>query len=74
MEKRKYIKCQCNAELVELTKFEGEEEVYLTVYQYSSQRFSLLERIKILFGGKTVVADLVFSKEDFKELCEFAAE
>ena len=69
--KELYIKCQCGGEILNLSQYEGEEEVYLTVYQYLSDRYSFWERLSILFGGKVRTCDLVLSKEDFKKIKEW---
>lgn len=66
-----YLKCSCESEILRVSKWEDEEEVYFTVYQYLSERYSFWERLKILFGGKSKTADIILSKEEFKMLKRF---
>ena len=66
--KELYLDCTCSTEILRVSKFDDEDEVYMTVYQYSSQRFSFLERLRILFGGKNKTANLILSKESFDKL------
>ena len=63
-----YLDCNCQGEIVRLSKWDDEEEIYLTVYQYLSQRYSLWERIKILVGGKVKTCDIILSKENFNKI------
>lgn len=63
-----FIPCECNSEILRVTKWEDEEEYYLTVYSFSAEKYSLLERIKILFGGKVKITELILSKENFNKL------
>jgi len=71
MNKELNIKCQCGSEIVNLMRFPDEEETYLTIYSYSSERYSFLDRLKILFGVKTRTTDIVLSKEDWNKLKQF---
>lgn len=71
MNKTDFISCECNSEVIRLDRFEAEDEIYLTVYQYTSKKYSLIDRFKILFGLKTVVCDMVFSKESFDKIRNF---
>ena len=66
-----YLSCQCNSEVLTLDRFEDEEEIYLTIYSHSGERYSFWERVKILFGGKVRTADLVISYEDFEKIKQF---
>lgn len=71
MENKLYLSCQCNSEVLTLDRFEDEEEIYLTVYSHSGERYSFWERVKILFGGKVRTADVVLSIEDFEKIKQF---
>ena len=71
MNKTDFISCECHSEVIRLDRFESEDEVYLTVFQYTSKKYSLLDRFKILFGFKTIVCDMVFSKENFDKIRSF---
>ena len=66
-----FIPCQCDSEILRVTKWEDEDEYYLTVYQYSSDRYSFWERLKILFGGKVRTAEIILNKENFEKLKTF---
>lgn len=52
----------------EPTGGEDEDEIYLSVYSFSAQKYSLWERIKILFGGKTKTTDIILTKKNFDKL------
>ena len=69
MENKLYLSCQCNSEVLTLER--EDDNVYLTVYTYSAERFSFWERVKILFGGKVRTADVVLSIEDFEKIKQF---
>lgn len=78
MEVRKkdlYIPCSCLSEVILLTQYEGEEEVYLTVYKYQSENHSFLTRLKwawrVLNGRGINTADVILSKENFKKMKKF---
>jgi len=66
--KELFLPCTCEAELLRVIKWEGEEEIYLTIYSFSAQKYSLWERIKILFGGKTKSTDIILTKKNFDKL------
>lgn len=65
------IPCECDSEVLRVTRFESEDEVYLTVYRFSGSNYSFWERLKFLFGGKVKTADLVLSKDNFEKLKNF---
>ena len=69
--KETFISCQCESEIVRLSRFENEDEVYFTVYQYASDKYSFWERLKMLFWGKVRTCDLVLSSEDFNKIKQF---
>jgi hypothetical protein len=66
-----YLPCTCETELLRVSKWEDEEDVYITVYQYLNERYSFWERLKILFGGKSKTCDIVLSKKEFNKLKKF---
>ncbi len=66
-----YLTCSCESETLRLTQWEGEEEVYLTAYSYLNERYSLFERLVILFGGKSKTAVIILSKKEFNKLKKF---
>lgn len=66
-----FLSCSCESEILRLSKWEDEDEIYLTIYQYLSDRYTFWERIKILFGGKSKTADIVLSKKEFNKLKKF---
>lgn len=66
--KELFLPCTCESELLRVVKYEGEDEIYLTVYSFSAQKYSLWERIKILFGRKTKSTDIILTKENFNKL------
>ena len=63
-----YLPCSCETEILRVSKWEDEEEYYFTVYQYTSDKYSFWERLKILFKGKVRTADIILSKENFEKL------
>lgn len=69
--KEQFISCECQSEVLKLERWEDEEETYLTVYQYMSDRYSFWERLVSLFGGKVRTCDIVLSKENFDKLKKF---
>lgn len=66
-----FIPCECNSEILRVTKWKDEEEHYLTIYSFSAEKYSLWERIKILFVGKVKTAEIILSKENFNKLKSF---
>ena len=70
--KELFLPCTCETELLRVIKWEGEDEIYLTVYSFSSRKYSFWERIEILFGRKTKSTDIILTKKNFdklKKLC-----
>ena len=70
--KELFLTCTCESELLRVVKWEDEDEIYLSVYSFSAQKYSLRERVKILFGGKTKTTDIILTKKNFdklKKLC-----
>lgn len=74
-EKELLVSCNCKSEVLGLTRFEDEEEVYLTVYKYYSVSTSFFARlkmaIKIFTDGKLAVSDVIISKENFEKIKNF---
>lgn len=70
-----YINCECDSEILRITKWEDEDEFYLTVYEYSPSSVSFSRRIgmvfNILFGKKVVTKELIISKENFNKIKKF---
>lgn len=66
-----HLTCSCQSEIVKVSRWEGEEEVYFTVYSFLAEKYSLWERICILFGGKTKSAEIILSKKEFNKLKKF---
>ena len=65
------LTCSCQSEIVKVSRWEGEEEVYFTVYSFLAEKYSLWERICILFVGKTKSAEIILSKKEFNKLKKF---
>lgn len=69
------IRCQCFGEVLSLTRFEDETEIYFTVYKHNPEYSSLFRRIKmaikVLRGKGIETADIVLSKEDFEKIKQF---
>lgn len=63
-----YINCECNNEILRVTKFDDEDSYYLTVYSYHADKYSLWDRLKALFGGRIITCDVILSKENFELL------
>lgn len=74
-EKTIFIPCNCKSEVVGLSKYDDEDEIYLTVYKYSSTSYSFFARIKmawkVLKGESIDTADVVLSKENFEKIRQF---
>lgn len=70
-----YINCECNSEILRITKWEDDDEFYLTAYEYSPSSTSFLRQIKrafnILCGKNTVTKELIISKENFNKIKKF---
>lgn len=66
-----FIPCGCGNEIIRLTKWKDEEDYYLSIYSYYSDKYSLWGRLKILFGGKVKTSEVVLSREDFEKLRQF---
>jgi hypothetical protein len=66
-----FLSCSCESEIVRLSKWEDEDEVYLTVYSFLSDKYSFWERLKILFCGKTKSTEIILSKKEFNKLKKF---
>jgi hypothetical protein len=74
-----YVNCECDSEILRITKWEDEDEFYLTVYEYSpslvSLTPSLLRRIgmafNVLMSKKLVTKELIISKENFNKIKKF---
>lgn len=69
--KELFLSCSCESEVVKLTKWDDEEEVYLSIYSFLADKYSFWERLKILFGGKTKSAEIILSKKEFSKLKNF---
>jgi hypothetical protein len=69
--KDKFFPCECGSELLRVSKFDDEDLVYLSVYSFSAEKYTLLERIKILFGGKVKTTEIILSGENFNKLKKF---
>lgn len=69
------IECQCKGEVLGVTRFDDETEVYLTVYKYNFSGSNLFSRlkmaIKVLKGEGIATADVVLSEENFNKIKEF---
>jgi len=74
-----YVNCECDSEILRITKWEDEDEFYLTVYEYSPSSISLtpslLRRISMAFdllrGKKIKTKELIISKENFNKIKKF---
>lgn len=70
-----YVNCEYNSEILRITKWEDEDEFYLTVYEYSPSSVSFLRRIGMAFnvlrGKKVKTKELIISKENFNKIKKF---
>ena len=66
-----YLPCTCETELLRVSKWEDDEEVYFSVYSFFAQKYSFLERLKFLFGGKIKSCEIILKEEDFNKLKSF---
>ena len=69
-----FLSCSCESEILRLSKWEDEDEVYFTVYSFLADKYSFWERLKILFGGKTksiLKAPLMLNVQDATPYIEF---
>lgn len=69
--KELFLSCSCESEIVKLTKWEDEDEVYFTVYSFLADKYSFWERLKILFGGKTKSTEIILDKKEFNKLIKW---
>lgn len=74
-ERELLMSCDCYGEIVRLTNYSDEEEVYLTIYKYHFEGQSFLTRLKgawNVFRGRGIsTADVVLSKENFNKIKQF---
>lgn len=63
-----YLPCTCEADVLRVQKFDGEDEIYLCVYSFMSQKFNIFDRLKILFGGRLKTCDIILTEENFNKL------
>src|SRR3990172_6696769 len=70
-----YVNCECDSEILRITKWEDEDEFYLTVYEYSPSSVSFSRRIGMAFdvlrGKKIKTKELIISKENFNKIKKF---
>jgi hypothetical protein len=66
-----YLPCTCETELLRVSKWEDEEEVYLSVYSFFAEKYSFWERLGFLFKGKIKTAEIILSKKEFNKLKKF---
>lgn len=73
--KELFIACNCYGEVLGLKKYNGEDETFLTIYQYSFSSISFLRRIglaiDVLCGKRIRTADLVLSEESMNKIRKF---
>ncbi len=69
--KEVFVPCNCGNEIIRLTSWSDEDEIYLSFYSFVGDKYSLWERIKILFCGKVRVGDVVLSSEEFNKIKQF---
>lgn len=69
-DKEIFVNCECNTEVLRVSKFEGETEVYLTIYQFASKKYTFWERLKIFFGGDIKTTEIILSRKNFEKLKE----
>ena len=73
--RKKFIKCSCHGEGMLLTKFDGEEEIYVSFWREGINPVKLTwwMRLKLcylaLFKGNYYDDQLVLSKEEARQLC-----
>lgn len=72
MNKTKYYSCVCGSEVITLSKYDGESELFLNTYHLLSRNTSFIERIKhsinILIGRKSLISSVVISKATAKNM------
>ena len=75
MNKNELITCECHSEVLSLTRFENESEIYFVVYKYHAVSYSFFRRILMCFDvlhGKGInTTDLVISEENFNKIKQF---
>lgn len=70
-EKSIYLSCECKSEVLKVSKFDSEDEVYLKVYHYAGKKYSFFERLCMLFKGKVIAAEIILNKKEFNKLKSF---
>ena len=74
-DQEKFIKCSCHGEGMLLTKFDGEEEIYVSFWREGINPVKLTwwTRLKLcylaLFKGNYYDDQLVLRKEEARQLC-----
>jgi hypothetical protein len=66
-----YLPCTCETELLRVSKWEDEEEIYFSVYSFFAEKYSFWERLGFLFKGKTKTCELIMNKKEFDKLRNF---
>lgn len=66
-----YLPCTCETELLRVSKWEDEEEIYFSVYSFFAEKYSFWERLGFLFKGKTKTTEIILSKKEFNKLKKF---
>lgn len=75
MKKEINIKCECSCSIVNVSKFEGESEIYLNFYTSYNPKSSMPHRIKeawkVLLGGYNNKFEVAVSQDNFNKLVKF---
>lgn len=66
-----YLPCTCETELLRVSKWENEEELYFSVYSFFAEKYSFWERLGFLFGGKSKTCELIINKKNFDKISNF---
>lgn len=74
-----FLRCECSGHAIELTRYEDEEEVSVTVWHAGFRAAdSFWDRVKLIWNvlryGTSYVADVILSKEECAKLEFFLKE
>ncbi len=65
------LPCECNNEILSVSRWDDEDEFIFVVYYYAPIRYSLWRRIKFLFSGHITYNEVILSAENASKLADF---
>ena len=65
------LDCECRNEILNVSRWNDEDEFYIVVYYHWPIRYSLWRRIKFLFSGHITYNEVILSAENASKLADF---